>query len=81
MAKTIRVSEEFHSFVAAHKEAEETMEEALIRLTGGPHPSEVAGLLSDETAEAMHEVIEARGRNDPANRERVGQTFHDGDDS
>ena len=32
MVKTIRVSEEFHELVAAHKRSGETMEEALRRM-------------------------------------------------
>ena len=45
MVKTIRVSEEYHEWLSAHKKDDETMEETLRRMTRGPHPSDVAGLI------------------------------------
>jgi hypothetical protein len=51
--KSVRVSEEFHEYVKAHKRDDETMEETLRRLIGGPEPEEVAGMLSSETVERM----------------------------
>lgn len=60
MSKSVRVSEEFHAFVAAHKRDEETMEETLRRLIGGPDPEDVAGILSPETAGTMRERIDAK---------------------
>jgi NAD(P)H-hydrate repair Nnr-like enzyme with NAD(P)H-hydrate dehydratase domain len=78
VSKTIRVSEEVHALVASHQREGETMEETLKRLVGGPHPEEVAGLLSDETAEAMHESIDERGRE--TDRERVAELFADDGD-
>lgn len=79
--KSIQVSEEFHAYVKSRKRADETMEEALIRLAGGPHPEAVAGLLSDETAEAMHEAIEKRGRHDASSRAQTTEAFDTADDS
>jgi len=62
MVKTIRVSEEYHEWLQAHKEDSETMEETLRRMTRGPHPSDVAGLLSeDEATEAKAAVDRLRG--------------------
>lgn len=64
MVKTIRVSEEYHEWLNAHKESDETMEETLRRMTRGPHPSDVAGLLSEADAEdAKAAVKRLRGRN------------------
>ncbi|MFC6977047.1 hypothetical protein ACFQL1_23755 [Halomicroarcula sp. GCM10025709] len=57
MVKTIRVSEEYHAWLTAHKDDEETMEEALRRMTRGPHPSDVAGLLTDEEAKDAKEAV------------------------
>jgi len=51
MVKTIRVSEEYHEWLNAHKKDGETMEETLRRMTRVPHPNDVAGLLSEEEAE------------------------------
>lgn len=63
MVKTIRVSEEYHEWLAAHKENGETMEETLRRMTRGPHPSDVAGLLTEEEAgDAKDAVRGLRGR-------------------
>ena len=63
MVKTIRVSEEYHEWLRAHKRDDETMEETLRRMTRGPHPSDVAGLLSeDEAMEAKAAVERLRGR-------------------
>lgn len=53
MSKSVRVSEEFHAFVKAHNREDETIEETLRRLIGGPHPEDVAGILSSETATVM----------------------------
>lgn len=63
MVKTIRVSEEYHAWLSAHKREDETMEETLRRMTRGPHPSDVAGLLSEDEAEDAKAAIEnLRGR-------------------
>jgi len=63
MVKTIRVSEEYHEWLSAHKQADETMEETLRRMTRGPNPGDVAGLLTAEEADAAKEAVEAlRGR-------------------
>lgn len=63
MVKTIRVSEEYHEWLNAHKEEDETMEEALRRMTRGPHPDDVAGLLTGEEAEDAKEAVgRLRGR-------------------
>lgn len=64
MVKTIRVSEEYHEWLTAHKQDDETMEETLRRMTRGPNPGDVAGLLSTAEAEAAKEAVaELRGRN------------------
>ena len=63
MVKTIRVSEEYHEWLSAHKGSDETMEETLRRMTRGPHPNDVAGLLTEEEAEDAKEAVNRlRGR-------------------
>lgn len=63
MVKTIRVSEEYHAWLSAHTKDDETMEETLRRMTRGPHPSDVAGLLTEEDAETAKEAVSGlRGR-------------------
>ena len=58
MSKQVRLSDPFHEFVEAHKREDETMEETLRRLIGGPHPKDVAGILSSETAEQMRDRLD-----------------------
>ncbi|WP_132057532.1 hypothetical protein [Halorussus amylolyticus] len=62
MTKTIRVSERFHEVVKAHKRGDETMEDALRRLMGGPSPDALAEIIgeSDETAAEMREAIKQK---------------------
>ena len=63
MVKTIRVSEEYHEWLTAHKRHDETMEETLRRMTRGPHPDDVAGLLTETEAEAAKAAVgRLRGR-------------------
>jgi len=63
MVKTIRVSEEYHEWLAAHKADDETMEETLRRMTRGPEPDDVAGLLTEDEAEVAKDAVEdLRGR-------------------
>ncbi|WP_435194372.1 hypothetical protein [Natronomonas sp. EA1] len=62
MGKTIRVSEEYHAWLRAHKRDGETMEETLRRMTRGPHPDDVVGLLSEAEAETAKDAV-ARLRN------------------
>lgn len=75
MSKTVRVSEEFHEFVTAHKRADETMEETLRRLVGGPHPEDVAGILSEETAEEMRERLERKRVADRTDKRDLREQF------
>lgn len=79
--KSIQVSEMFHAYVKAHKKEGETMGEALVRLTGGPEPEAVAGLVSEETAEEMEEAITKRNRSKTTSRGRVVEQFAESDDS
>ena len=53
--KTVKVDEWFHEYLKTEKRVDETMGEALVRLTGapGPDPELVAGIISEETGEAM----------------------------
>jgi predicted CopG family antitoxin len=85
MSKTIRVSEEFHELVSAHKEGDETMEETLRRMVGGPDPRALAamGLIGSETdeeaAETMREAIEQRRAGASERRKRLRERFESDD--
>lgn len=74
MSKSFRVSAEFHEYVSAHKRDDETMEETLRRLIGGPEPSDVAGILSEDTADAIEtDLDEKRERNVEGKRDVRGE--------
>jgi len=75
MSKSVRISEEFHEFVKAHKRDGETMEETLRRLIGGPHPEDVAGILSSETAEQMRERLEGKREADLTEKSELRERF------
>jgi hypothetical protein len=75
MSKSVRISEEFHEFVKAHKREGETMEETLRRLIGGPHPENVAGILSSETAEHMRERLEEKRQTDVEAKNELRERF------
>lgn len=65
MAKTIRVSDEFHELITAHKREDETMDEALKRMVGGPDPRiqqdlGIIGDVDDESAAAMQDAIDRK---------------------
>jgi len=75
MSKSVRISEEFHEFVTAHKRENETMEETLRRLIGGPHPEDVAGILSSETATAMRDRLETKRETDAREKNKLRERF------
>jgi hypothetical protein len=75
MSKSVRISEEFHEFIKAHKSEDETMEETLRRLIGGPHPEDVAGILSSETAETMRTHLEEKGEPDVEGKRALRERF------
>lgn len=78
MVKTIRVSEEYHEWLRGHKRDGETMEETLRRMTRGPDPDAVAGLLSESEAEEAKEAVQRLRGNDRDRFEAAGDAF-DGD--
>lgn len=75
MSKSVRISEEFHEFVSAHKRDDETMEETLRRLIGGPHPEEVAGILSSETADTMRARLDEKREADVEGKHGLRERF------
>lgn len=72
---TIRVSEEFREWVKAHKAADETMEETLRRLTRGPHPSEVAGVLTPGEAADLKAAVDGLREGDAERKRRARGAF------
>lgn len=77
MVKTIRVSEEYHQWLNAHKKDGETMEETLRRMTRGPHPSDVAGLLSESEAEEAKAAVDRLREGDRTRLNAARSAFDD----
>jgi hypothetical protein len=77
MSKPVQLSEGFHAFIEAHNREGETMEETLRRLVGGPHPEDIAAILSGETAREMRAQIEANGETIPTTNRRSGSGSSD----
>ncbi|SEO10954.1 hypothetical protein SAMN05216388_100879 [Halorientalis persicus] len=66
--KTVRVDEWFHDYLKTEKRDDETMGEALVRLTGAPAPDPdlVAGIISESQGERMKERIAEMDRSSAA---------------
>ena len=74
---TMKVPSWFKDWVKAHKRHDETMFEAWRRLSGGPHPSEVAGLLTEGEAETMLEHIEGKSAADLTSQGAIREMVDD----
>ena len=79
MVKTIRVSEEYHEWLSAHKEDDETMEETLRRMTRGPHPRDITGLLTEQEAEEAKEAVSRLRGGDTDRLDDARSAFDRGD--
>lgn len=77
MTKMIRVPDEYHAWVKAHKRDDETMFETLRRLTREPTPSELTGILSSEEVERAREAAEGFDERDVERFERAREAFDD----
>lgn len=80
MVKTVRVAEDYHEWLTAHNKPDETMEETLRRLTRGPNPSDVAGLLTDTEAETAKTAVADLRDRDRTRRDAARSAF-DADDT
>jgi predicted CopG family antitoxin len=78
MSKSIRLSEEAYERLAAHKREDQTFSEVVLQLARERSLLELAGILSDEEADALREAIaERRDRRERALAEtadRMGGT-------
>lgn len=78
MSKMIRVSEEFHELIKAHRRDGETMEETLRRLLGGPSPEVLAEAIAggdDEAAAAMRRAIDEKRASGRERRAALRERF------
>lgn len=60
MSKSIRLSEDAYERLAAHKREDETFSDVVLRLAGERSLMEIAGILSDDEADAMRVAVEER---------------------
>lgn len=56
--KHVRLDEDVYEAIRARKHEDETFSEAVERLIGGPSLLELAGILSDEEADAFREAVD-----------------------
>jgi hypothetical protein len=75
MVKTIRVSEEYYAWLRAQNREDETMEETLRRMTRGPNPEDVAGLLAEDEVEGAKEAVKDLRNRDGSRFEAARETF------
>jgi predicted CopG family antitoxin len=60
MSKSIRLSEDAYERLAAHKREDETFSDVVLRLAGERSLLDIAGVLSDEEADAVRGAVEER---------------------
>lgn len=60
MSKSIRLSEEAYERLAAHKGSDETFSDVVLRLAGERSLLDLAGVLTDEEADAVREAVTER---------------------
>ena len=60
MSKSIRLSTEAYDRLEAHKADDETFSDVVLRLAGERSLLELAGILSEEEADALEAAIEER---------------------
>ena len=73
------LSDEYYEWIDSHNRDDETMEETVRRLTGGPHPEEVAGILSEETAEKLKQAVDRTRASDADRKQRARDVFSEDD--
>jgi hypothetical protein len=74
MTESVEISSEFHEVLEAHRRENETLEDTLRRLIGGPSPEALAELVGDEGDDLREAVRQKRaaGRN---RRARLRERF------
>ncbi|WP_435194381.1 antitoxin VapB family protein [Natronomonas sp. EA1] len=73
MSKSIRLSEDAYERLAAHKREGETFSDVVLRLAGERSLLELAGILSDEEADALAEAIDERRARRNSDLERTAE--------
>lgn len=75
MTKSIRLSEEAYERLEAHKRDDETFSDVVLRLAGERSLLDLAGLLSDEDAEALRAAVSERRERRAADLESMSENL------
>lgn len=77
VSKSVRLPEDFHEYIEAHKRADETMEDTLRRLIGGPYPEEVGEFSRPRRRTLSRKVSNGKGRPMPSRKRTSGSCSSD----
>jgi predicted CopG family antitoxin len=77
MSKSVRLSEEAYERLKALRREDETISDVVLRLTGERSFLELAGILSDEQADALEDAIENRRTRRQVELESVADEMRD----
>lgn len=77
MSKSVRLSEEAYERLKALRREDETLSEVVVRLTGERSFLELAGILSDEQADALEDAIEDRRERRQVELESIADEMRD----
>ncbi|WP_435065118.1 antitoxin VapB family protein [Halobaculum sp. EA56] len=77
MSKSIRLSEAAYERLVSHKREDETFSDVVLRLAGERSLSELAGILSDEEANALRDAVEERRARRKGELDRVPDRLAD----
>ena len=78
MSKSIRLSQEAYDRLEAHKREDETFSDVVLRLAGERSLLELAGILSEEEAEALKAAVDDRRRRALEDLEESAAAMRDG---
>ena len=76
MSKSIRLSEDAHERLAAHKSDDETFSDVVLRLAGERSLLEIAGILDDEVSD-LRAAVETRREQRSDDLERVADDLEE----
>ena len=79
MSESIRLSEEADDRLAVHKHEDETFSDVVLRLAGERSLLELAGILTDEQADAMADAIAERRDRRRRSLEGIAERMADGE--
>jgi len=77
MSKSVHLSEEAYERLTALRREDETLSEVVVRLTGERSFLELAGILSDEQADALEDAIEDRRERRQVELESIADELRD----